>query len=417
MFTKYICFVTLAITVSSAATAQAGAPYNSIDPSIQATAHASNQFAIDLYHQLRSGQGNLFFSPYSIDNAMVMVHAGAVGATADEIARTLKLPPLPPFSGDAAMAGLSRMLGGDAAHNGSELHVANAMWGQIGDAFSPSYVNRLRVSFGADLVRLDFSNPQGAAATINQWVSNRTNGLITDLIDPAALGPATRLILTNAIYFKGTWVQAFDANHTSGMPWNDGSAATAPASPPSQATVPMMFQTGAFDFVDGTDASALQMQYAGGDLSMLVLLPHDPAGLGALEKTLNLAKLKSVLGRLQREPDLELWFPKFKLDSKFNLRESLVKMGMPTAFSNHADFSGIDGTQNLAISEVVHRAFVSVDETGTEAAAATGAEMSALGGPPPPSRPVFRADHPFIFLIMDHKAGTILFMGRVVHPG
>jgi serpin B len=158
------------------------------------------------------------------------------------------------------------------------------------------------------------------------------------------------------------------------------------------------------------------MPYSGGDLSMLVLLPHAPSGLGDLEKKLTLEKLKAIIGKLHPESEVDVSFPKFKLDASVNLRQALTQMGMPTVFSNSADLSGIDGAKNLFVTDVIHRAYVRVDETGTEAATATAVPIAVLGGSPLPARPTFCADHPFLFVIMDRKNGTILFIGRVVHP-
>lgn len=377
-----------------------------IDPAVQSLATADNAFALDLYAQLRGTQGNLFFSSYSIDVALMMVRSGAAGPTADEMTRTLKLPAMDAAEIRTALSALASRFSSDAATKGYELHVANAIWGAQGTSFLPVYLDSLQKNFGARLNSVDFHNPSAAATTINDWVSHATKDRIKDLISASSLNDLTKLILTNAIYFKGDWTEPFKARATHDGLWRDG---TAPAS-----TVPLMRQNGPFDFLKEDGLSVLQMPYVGGDLAMLVLLPDDPNGLGDLEKSLDSQRLEDIVGRLHHEHEVVVVFPKFKLETKYDLAGTLAQMGMPTAFSAQADLSGIDGKRDLSITGVLHKAFVQVDETGTEAAAATGI---MVGAAMVRQRPEFIADHPFLFLIRDVKTGMILFMGRVDRPG
>jgi serpin B len=351
-----------------------------------------------------------------LTGAMHMLHGGARGATADEIGRTLKLPNLTPVELDAASIGLSHRLCADVANNGYELHLANAMWAQAGTAFSREFIDRTRKTFDAELTALDFTNPAGAAAAINLWTSKKTNGRIRNLLTADAIGGNTKLILTNAIYFKGNWTQPFNSQATQAMPWKDGNPIGPRTAPSGQVKVPLMLQTNAFLYVKEKNLAALDIPYQGGDLSMLILLPDDPAGLPDVEKSLDLEKLKEIISHLRREPLVDVSFPKFKFETSFDLCHTLEDMGMRSAFSSDADLSGIDGSRDLYVTDVVHKAYVSVDETGTAAAAATA--LTDLGGGLSvlPPRPSFTADHPFVFVIRDIKAGTILFLGRLMNP-
>jgi serpin B len=376
-----------------------------IDPAVQSLASANNAFALELYSQLRSAPGNLFFSPYSIDVALMMVRSGAAGATADEMTRTLKLPTMDAAEMTTALSSLAGRFASDAGTKGYELHVANAMWGAKGASFVPAYLDSLRTNYDAQLNSVDFHNPNAAAGTINDWVAHKTNGRIKDLISPSALNDLTKLILTNAIYFKGDWSKPFKVKATHDGLWRVGTTAAA--------TAALMRQVSPFDYLKDDGLSALQMPYVGGDLAMLVLLPDDPNGLGDLEKSLDSKRLDDIVSRLHHEHQVVVVFPKFKLETKYDLAGTLGQMGMPTAFSAQADLSGIDGKRDLCITGVIHKAFVQVDETGTEAAAATGI---MVGAAMVRQRPEFIADHPFLFLIRDVKTGMILFIGRVERP-
>ncbi len=375
-------------------------------------AAGNNRFAFDLYRELAGAPGaeNIFFSPYSISSALAITYEGARGATADEIHRVLHLP----VSDTRRREGFFRIDAG--LNNGDEnytLRTANALWAEKAYPFLPEYIDIAERWYGANTTNLDFAkNPEGSRATINRWVEEKTEEKIRDLLPVGSISPATRLVITNAIYFKGTWSMQFDANKTKDEEFRTGQNRTV--------TVPMMQRTdedAKYRYAETATLQALEMPYAHGngtELSMLVLLPKE-GNLTAAEKVLNVEEIAALQDSMARKR-VKVFFPKFGLDTEYFLSKPLAAMGMPTAFSPGADFSGMDGTKNLLISDVVHKAFVDVNEEGTEAAAATGVIMNVSAAPPGGDIPVFRADHPFIFFITEKDSGTILFAGRVINP-
>jgi len=373
-----------------------------------ATVVAGNtQFALVLYEALRGREGNLFFSPFSLSTALAMTYAGARGRTAVEMAGTLRfMIGQPELHG--AFAALVQRLQGGGERRAYQLAIANTLWGQTGYGFLPSFVELTQRYYGAGLREVDFAHATEAArSAINTWVEQQTQGRITNLLAPGVLGPLTRLVLTNAIYFKGDWEEPFSRNATRREPFLTSAG--------GQVTVPMMRRTGWMKYLEADLFQALELPYAGGDLSMLVFLPREAGGLPAFEQTLTDSSLAGWLAKLGWE-EVETHLPRFKLTEELLLNEVLSGMGMPLAFdSARADFSGMDGGDELYISAVVHKAFVEVNEEGTEAAAATGVALA--GRAMPVQRPpVFRADRPFVFLIRDTRSGSILFMGRVTDP-
>ena len=290
---------------------------------------------------------------------------------------------------------------------GFRLNIANALWGQKGYRFLPEFLDLLAENYGSGLRLLDFAaDPESSRVTINDWVSHQTEGRIKDLVPQGVIDTLTRLVLTNAIYFNAAWGAPFDKSQT-----QDGAFHLQNG---SQVTVPMMKQTKSFGYAEGQGYQAVELPYDGGELSMVILLPK--AGqFEAFEGSLDAGQVNSILKNLaQRQVALSL--PRLKTESEFSLAETLAAMGMPVAFSSEADFSGMDGGRNLFISDVVHKAFVSVDESGTEAAAATASVMGLTYAMP--EQPVeFTVDRPFIFLIRDIPTGAILFVGRIVNPG
>jgi serpin B len=363
----------------------------------------NNEFAFDLYGQLRTRDGNLFFSPNSISTALAMTYAGARGDTADEMAKALHFN-LPQDKQHPAFGGLIRNLNGEGKKRGYKLNVANALWGQSGYGFKDDFLKLTRVNYGAGLREVDFAgNADGVRKEINTWVEKQTNDKIKDLIQPGAVDGSTRLVLTNAIYFKGDWNSQFKKDQTRDEMFNDGSN--------KKTKTAMMHQTDVFKYLDADEVLVLEMPYAGKELSMVVLLPKKTDGLPALEKSLTAEKLAGWLGKA-RSHEVVVSLPKFKMTSQFSLIDTLSALGMRKAFGTGADFSGIDGSGGLHISAVVHKAFVDVNEEGTEAAAATGVVMTTMMRP----KPVFRADHPFVFLIRDTRNASVLFLGRIVTP-
>ncbi len=372
-----------------------------------AVAEGNNVFAIALYGRLRSRSGNLFFSPESISTALAMAYAGARGNTASEMAKALHFT-LAPDKLHPAMGALLSDL--NAAHAGYQLSVANALWAQQGYSFLDDFLNLLKTAYGAGLNQLNFkSATEAARLSINQWVEQKTQDKIKDLLQPGALRSDTRLVLTNAIYFKGDWETQFDKAQTKDEDFH--------LSPSQIAKVPLMHREGRFSYYDGGSFQALEVPYKSKELSLIVFLPKDPGGLPELEQSLTDSNLRQWLRQLFPVAKVIVTIPKFKETQEFELGSTLSAMGMPQAFAANADFSGMTGHRDFAISEVIHKAYVDLNEEGTEAAAATAVTMRAMAMRAPEAPPpVFRADHPFVFMIRDNRSASILFMGRLADP-
>jgi len=369
-------------------------------------------FAFDLYRELSQQGDNLFFSPYSISLALAMTYAGASGDTELEMANTLHFAMLqsllhPAFNAlDLELAELGKEAKGK---DGEELrlNIANALWGQDGFEFLTEFLDTLAENYGAGLRLVDFLNArEESRRTINDWVSEETEGKIEDLIPEGVIDPDTRLVLTNAIYLNAAWLHAFCEDVTAHGTFHllDG----------SQVTVPMMSQVESFGYTQGEGYQAVELPYDGGELSMVILVP-DSGHFANFEGSLDAAVVEDILKGLE-ETRLALSMPKFEFDSRFSLSQMLPRMGMISAFDpRKADFSGMTGDRSLYIADVLHKAFVSVDEAGTEAAAATAVVMKLTAAPDQPTQ--LTIDRPFIFLIRDVGTGTVLFMGRVLNPG
>jgi serpin B len=288
------------------------------------------------------------------------------------------------------------------------LNIINAIWGQKDYEFLSDFLDVLAENYGAGLRILDFINEtEETRLAINQWVSYQTEGRIKDLIPPGVINELTRLVLTNAIYFNAAWEDPFDEDMTADGPFYllDG----------GQVTVPMMEQAEFFGYTEGEGYQAVELPYDGGELSMVILLPAS-GNFAAFEAGLQAQQVYDIISDLQLT-GIALTMPKFEFDSQFSLNDILAGMGMSDAFSlSEADFSGMTGSRELFIWGVVHKAFVAVDEAGTEAAAATAVSVAPSAGPP--ESPVeVTIDRPFIFLIRDIETGAILFVGRVLNPG
>jgi serine protease inhibitor len=375
-------------------------------PHVQTVVEGNTAFALELYQELCSADGNLFLSPYSISTALAMTYGGARGDTAQQMAETLH------FSLDQkqlhpAFAQLRAHLNAVQKKGLVRLHVANSLWPHKDYPFLKAYVALMKKYYGASITSVDYKTAGEEARTrINKWVEEETEEKIKDLIQPGVLTPLTRLVLVNAIYFKGSWARQFKGSLTQDAPFY--------LTPEKTVQAPFMTQEHTFRYGDDEGLQILELPYEGDDLAMLILLPTRVDGLAELEKALTPENLNQWITHL-REQELEVFVPKFQLASSFSLNETLVSMGMRDAFNqSKANFAGMDGTTLLYISAAIHQAVVEVNEEGTEAAAATGIAMSLKAVPEPP--PTFRADHPFIFLIRDNKTGSILFMGRVVDP-
>ena len=359
-------------------------------------ANAVNQLTFDLYKALSAGnEENLFLSPYSISTALAMTYGGARGETAKQINQTLH------FAGQGvshpALSHLRKRLNAIQKEGHIQLSIANSLWPQVDYTFLPDYLALTKEFYGSEIKPVDFkTDTEGARKTINSWVEDQTNDRIKDLIPEGMLDSLTRLVLANAIYFKGNWASQFKPEHTRPAPFKFADGTTT--------NVPMMSQTADFKLAHTPDFQALELPYEGDDLSMLILLPSESDTLPAFDlKTIDALKFNEMEVRVQ--------LPKFKLESTFRLGDTLTAMGMPLAFSDQADFSGMTGTRDLYIGAVAHKAFIEVNEEGTEAAAATAVAMKRMSMPPQ-----FTANHPFIFIIRENSTGTILFIGRVMDP-
>jgi len=373
----------------------------------------NSAFGFELYQALKGEEGNLFYSPYSISLALAMTYAGARGETAQQMAATLhfileqeRLHPAFNWL-DAELASRGE---GAQGQDGEDfrLNIVNAIWGQKDYEFLTEFLDVLAENYGAGLRILDFiTETEKSRLIINDWVSDQTEGRIKDLIPEGAISEWTRLVLTNAIYFNAAWECPFDEKVTADCPFYllDG----------GQVIVPMMKQTESFGYTEGEGYQAVELRYDGGELSMVILLPAS-GNFEAFEEGLQAQQVNDIISGLQFT-EVALTMPKFEFDSEFSLKDTLAGMGMRDAFSPHdADFSGMTGKPELFISAVVHKAFVAVDEAGTEAAAATAVIVNTTSMPEEP-RVEVTIDHPFIFLIRDIETGAILFVGRVLNPG
>jgi serpin B len=375
-------------------------------------ASSSNQFGFDLYKKIiAKTQGNLVISPSSITTALSMTWGGAKAATASEMRQAMHLGQSPEEVMDtsgkltAVLTDRSRPV---------TFRIANRLFGEKTYDFDAGYMSLTERAYGAPLERVDFrSAPEPARVLINGWVEKQTESRIKDLIPPRGVDGETRLVLVNAIYFLGDWAEPFEKGATRPSPFRLSAKETK--------EVPTMSRTDSYRIASRDGLSALELPYAGGDLSMVVLLPDAVDGLAAMEASMTEAKLAAILSELRSQ---RVWvsLPKFTINPavSLSLRDDLMGLGMRSAFDrDRADFTGIANPANKAdrlfISQVFHKGFIRVDEKGTEAAAATAVSMARAGGMP--SKPMeFKADHPFSFVIRDNASGLILFMGRVLNP-
>jgi serpin B len=366
-----------------------------------------NDFAFDLYHS-EGGEDDLIFSPYSISLAFSMAYAGARNETEAQMAQTLHFLPQntqhPAFDAiDQQMSALGEE-GGESAAVPFRLNVANAAWGQRGYRFEEAYLKTLAVAYGAGLRTIDFGRPEAASEEINAWISSQTEDRIKNLVSPEVIAPDTLLVLTNAVYFKASWLSTFEESRTQDGPFTplDG----------GETTVPMMHQTTYLDYAEGDGYQAVRLPYKGEAADMLVILP-DEGRFGAVEERLDAGFLDDVDHSLDTKY-VRLTMPRFDFEMDLDLIKSLRRLGMAAPFNpSAADFSGITGGKDLYIGEALHRANITVDEKGTEAAAATVLAMPD-SMPPPPTE--MTMDRPFIFAIVERDTGTILFLGRVTEP-
>jgi len=367
----------------------------------------NTEFAVSLYQQLAQSDGNLIFSPYSISLTIAMIYVGARGETGEEIAKTLnftlsqgKLP--------KAFNRLDLALARQGEKGKEEkfcLNLCNALWGQRGYLFDSAFLDTLAMNYGADIKIADFAEaPEDARRKINAWAQRETEGKIAILLPEGSITSITRLVLTEAACFRAEWLLPFTSNDTRMGNFTLLSGETV--------TVPLMQQTNLFKYAKDENLQAIELPFEMGRFSLLILLPNEE-GFGPFEQQLQGKRLEQIIGNLRSAGQIELTLPKFKITSGFMLKSVLSDMGMATAFSPKADFSGIKPDGELFIEEVYQKAFISIDEKGAEASAATGAVLEpgvSLG------TVSLRVDRPFIFLIRDLDTGSVIFLGRVVDP-
>ena len=369
----------------------------------------NNAFGLDLYQTLRSQDGNLILSPFSVSLALAMTYAGARGETETQMADVLNFGPQDQghntFNAlDLALEESPIVL--DKDQEPMQLSIANSVWAEQTFTFLPDFLDTLSVNYGAGIQLMDFINsPDPSRKIINQWVSDETKDKINNLLPENSITSDTKMVLVNAIYFKADWLSPFDANDTydSSFKLLDG----------SEVTVPMMGQQLYIPYFVGDGYAVAELPYAGESAVMTLLVP-DEGRFEEIEAQVDGAMFNEALANLA-PADVTLRMPKFEFESPFNLSDALIEMGMPLAFDeNRADFSGMTDQQDLYIGNVIHKAFVAVDEKGTEAAAATAVVMEGATAMMPEN--VLTINRPFLFFIRDVETGQILFIGRVLNP-
>jgi serpin B len=402
-----------------------------VDPaSYAALVTANNRFALDLFQQFNpSADENAFFSPYSISTALAMTWAGAQGDTAAQMAKVLHFAEMPGNTVWPSFTALQSAVARAQTLSGAQLALANSLWPEQNpeSPLRPDYLNLVQSSFASAITPVDFINhAPDAMQQINAWVEDKTNGKIKNLIHDEDVDALTRLVLVNAIYFKGQWATAFQPFRDANSEFHAADGSAIPA-----VLMNLTLNTRYADITDGpVPCQVVALAYSSASrqagaplplgISFVAILPRAEGDLGALEKALTPDLLTNWLATLSNTM-VQVILPKFKLEDRYQLADNLRALGMPDAFTaGKADFSGMDGTRNLFIAKVIHQTFLDVDENGTEAAAATavvlmfGAAGGGRGGAG--ALPVFRADHPFLFMIRDDTTGSILFLGQLTHP-
>lgn len=371
------------------------------------TVKGNNAFALKLYQQLNDDPNkNIFMSPYSISSALAMTYAGAKGNTAQEMANTLQITPNKVHQDFQNLSKHFNQLN----RKGLQLSIANALWSEKSVRFLKAYLGLTKDFYQAEAQNLDFKKQaEKSRLIINQWVEDKTQQKIKNLLPKGIINKQTRLVLTNAIYFKGQWQYKFKKSQTRKMDFIAGDK--------TLKGVKFMRMQRRFRYAETEDLQMIELPYKDNKMSMVVLLPKDIKGINKLSTSLTPKRYQDLMDRLYYT-NVRLSLPKFKLTLNVKLKNVLKKMGMRQAFGNGADFSGMTGDKSLQISEVIHKAFVEVSEKGTEAAAATAViiktKSSAARKPRPPK--IFKADHPFMFVIKDNATGSILFMGKLNEP-
>lgn len=364
--------------------------------------NGNNAFTFDLYSQLRQQSGNLFFSPFSISTCLAMAHAGARSRTADQMAKTFHFP----FQDNRLHASFKALFESLSSQKQCELHVANSLWVKMGYNLLQEYIKVIEKNYGKSIFEVNLPSVD-AARRINGWVADQTRGKIKNIINQ--LAPLKRFVLVNAIYFKGQWDLEFDEKQTKDDIFTLRTG--------KEIKVPMMFMLKEFYYTEGPNFQMLGMFYKEKRIAMVILLPRTVADQEEVENNLTREKMEPLFQQLKKQK-VKVFVPRFKITEQVNLQEILQRLGMIDAFKEEdADFTGMTKKEDLSIDAIFHKAFVEVNEEGTEAAAVTITGFIGMGLPKKPKPiPVFRADHPFIFFIRDLKTKSILFMGRLEDP-
>lgn len=382
------------------------------DATVAEFTSAQAAFALDLLPYMAAESGNAFYSPVSIHQALTMASAGALGDTLAEMRSTLHVDTLADAHAaqnalDLSLAAAGNTpLGEDETGDPLALEIANSLWGDPAMAWKQPFLDTLAVNYGAGLQLTDFaSDPEAARLLINAWVAEQTRDRIEDLLPSGSLTDLTRMVMVNAIFFKGSWSEAFEPENTRAEAFTRG--------PGDAVQVDTMHGGGEMLGFQGEGFVAARLPYAGHRASMLLIVPDD---LGAFEGSLDAAKLAEITDGLKTY-SVDLAMPKFEMKIGKGLKDTLQALGMIDAFNAAADFSGMTEDDQLQISNVIHQAFVKVDEEGTEAAAATAVIFAGTEAAPEPPAPLtVHADKPFLFVIRDDVSGAPLFIGRIADP-
>ncbi|WP_135605638.1 serpin family protein [Methanococcoides sp. NM1] len=373
---------------------------------------ANNAFAFDMYSMVKNEDENIFFSPYSIFTAMAICYDGAEGSTKEQISNVFYYSLSKPVLEESSKEMIDTI---NSANDEYDLKTANALWIRKNYPLNEQFAHNLKIYYGGNATNVDFRNePEKSQDIINEWVSTNTNGKIKDLISDGTINSDTAMIITNAIYFKGKWINEFDIENTQKELFYNSS------SNEEGTLIDMMYTRQYFNYGESEDAKIVELPYKGNDLCMYIVLP-EKNNIGDFENIFRLSDYNKLKSSMESEKDVRIWLPKFKFDTKTELSDTLRNMGIVDAFTNNANFSSIYDSQKvsgdyvLSIDEVVHQAFIEVNEEGTEAAAATAIE--AVDSAPMPGQIMeFKADHPFMFFIEDKRTGCILFVGKVENP-
>lgn len=372
--------------------------------SVENLVKANTDFAFSLQKNLEEDKGNQFFSPYSISAAFAMVYAGANGQTAKQMEQALNFPSDPHLLA-RALSDLNEQLTAHLTPPSNKFTLANGIWVEQSFAFSPRFLNILSNDYHAKIAEADFvDNAVGAQQQINHWVKQKTNNKIQSIIADNMLDAQTKMVLVNAIYFNSDWLKPFKKQYTQQKNFYIDGQQTV--------KVAMMQQRGRFSIAQNNEAKLISLPYKGGRFSMLVLLPNDSNKINELQQQLTITKLNELRSTMV-STDVELSLPKFNLETNYNLVPYMQDLGMKDAFTMRADFSKMTDSKGLYISSVIHKAFIEVDEAGTEAAAVTAI---LVGKTSIPQYMIFNANRPFLFFIQDNRSQSILFMGRLNLP-